>query len=59
LIAVLRERGAEVPVSLIQSHDEALAALRAVLRRCEELSINWTEVAALVNREYEEGPAHG
>lgn len=60
LVTVLRQRGAEIPVSLIEQPAEALAALRAVLRRCEELRVNWSDVAALVNREYQsEGRAHG
>ncbi|HEY1503434.1 MAG TPA: hypothetical protein VGF92_03990 [Stellaceae bacterium] len=54
IVMVMRERGAIVPPALIVSADEALDSLRALLRRCEELKVNWTDIVAIVNREERE-----
>lgn len=35
----------------IETPEEALDALRRVIRRCVELQVQWAEVAAIVNRE--------
>ncbi|HEY1503203.1 MAG TPA: hypothetical protein VGF92_02825 [Stellaceae bacterium] len=54
IIAVLRQRGAVVPPALINTAEEALDSLRALLRRCDELKVNWTDIVAIVNREEKE-----
>jgi hypothetical protein len=53
LIAVLRERGMAAP-DLVDTPEEALAAFRRLLCRCEELHVNWADIVAVVNREWPE-----
>jgi hypothetical protein len=58
LLAVLKERGAPIPVALVETPAEALATLGDVLKRCEALRVNWADIVALVNREYQQEPVH-
>jgi len=53
LVAVIAAETGLMPPALLINQAEALAALAALLHRCEVLRVPWAEVVALVNRGYE------
>lgn len=54
VFGIIRQRGAIPPCAVIDTRDQALAVLKALLKRCEELRVNWSDIVAIVNREWDE-----